>query len=103
MKKRCRTVPFVVCILAVAAGCRTAPPAAPRPSPAEEVARLSEQYFDEALRDSPEFGTYLGTGEYDDRLSDLSEPARLARQERLRRMMNGCNQSIFSCCRCAKG
>lgn len=70
----------------LAVGCRSLPPADPQDG-AREVARLSEAYHQASLRDNPEFGTYLGTGEYDDRLSDLSPRARTARQARLREML----------------
>jgi uncharacterized protein (DUF885 family) len=71
----------------LAAGCHPAPPAV-APSPAAEVERAAAEYHRQSLSDFPEFGTFLGTGEFDDRLSDNSLSARDARLERLSRMLD---------------
>ena len=67
--------------------CHLAPPAA-APSPTAEVERAATEYHRQSLSDFPEFGTFLGSGEYDDRLSDNSLTARAERQERLRQMLD---------------
>jgi len=73
--------------LALAAACHPTPPAT-APTPTAQVERLSADYHRQSLSDFPEFGTFLGTGEFDDRLSDNSLEARGARLERLTQMLD---------------
>lgn len=60
---------------------------AAQPSPAQssspELAKFFADYFEERLRDSPEFATYVGRHEYDDRWSDLSKEGRARRRAHL--------------------
>ena len=44
-----------------------------RTIPLHELAKFFAQYFEERLRDEPEFATNVGRHEYDDRWSDLSK------------------------------
>ncbi|MGH9642565.1 MAG: DUF885 family protein, partial [Terriglobales bacterium] len=48
-----------------------------------ELAKFFADYFEERLRDSPEFATYVGRHEYDDRWSDLSKAGRDRRRAHL--------------------
>ncbi len=49
-----------------------------------ELAKFFSDYFEERLRDSPEFATNVGRHEYDDRWSDLSKDGRSRRREHLK-------------------
>ncbi|HTR25052.1 MAG TPA: DUF885 domain-containing protein [Terriglobales bacterium] len=53
-----------------------------RPS-SPELAKFFGDYFEERLRDSPEFATNAGRHEYDDRWTDLSKEGRARRREHL--------------------
>src|SRR5205807_9764485 len=48
-----------------------------------ELASFFAQYFEERLRDEPEFATNVGRHEYDDRWSDLSKQGREQRRSHL--------------------
>ena len=48
-----------------------------------ELATFFAQYFEERLRDSPEFATNVGRHEYDDRWTDLSRQGRDRRRAHL--------------------
>ncbi len=48
-----------------------------------ELAKFFADYFEERLRDSPEFATNVGRHEYDDRWSDLSKEGRAQRRAHL--------------------
>jgi uncharacterized protein (DUF885 family) len=50
------------------------PPSHASSSP--ELAKFFSDYFEQTLRDSPEYATSIGRHEYDDRWSDLSKPGR---------------------------
>jgi prolyl oligopeptidase len=52
-----------------------------------ELAKFFADYFEERLRDSPEFATNVGRHEYDDRWSDLSKDGRAARRAHLERAL----------------
>src|SRR5437870_952880 len=62
--------------------CLTIPLASAQTSPAD-LARFFAQYFEEKLRDEPEFATTVGRHEYDDRWSDLSKLGRDQRRAHL--------------------
>ena len=51
--------------------CLTIPLAAQTSS--ADLSKFFAQYFEEKLRDEPEFATTVGRHEYDDRWSDLSK------------------------------
>jgi len=48
-----------------------------------ELAKFFSDYFEETLRDSPEYATSIGRHEYDDRWSDLSKEGRARRRGHL--------------------
>ncbi len=56
-------------------------PSAQSSSP--DLAKFFADYFEERLRDSPEFATNVGRHEYDDRWSDLSKEGRARRRAHL--------------------
>jgi len=59
----------------------------PKPSTSQpgspELAKFFADYFEERLRDSPEFATNVGRHEYDDRWTDLSKEGRERRRAHL--------------------
>ncbi len=61
------------------------PPVSAQSSSAQhtELANFFAQYFEERLRDEPEFATNVGRHEYDDRWSDLSKQGREQRRSHL--------------------
>src|ERR1700757_678053 len=48
-----------------------------------ELSKFFSDYFEERLRDEPEFATTVGRHEYDDRWSDLSKQGREAHRSHL--------------------
>src|ERR1700675_2250817 len=48
-----------------------------------DLSKFFTQYFEERLRDDPEFATTVGRHEYDDRWSDLSKQGRDQRRAHL--------------------
>ena len=62
--------------------CLTIPLASAQTSSAD-LSKFFAQYFEERLRDDPEFATTVGRHEYDDRWSDLSKQGREQRREHL--------------------
>src|SRR5437879_607925 len=48
-----------------------------------DLSKFFAQYFEERLRDDPEFATTVGRHEYDDRWSDLSKQGRDQRRAHL--------------------
>jgi uncharacterized protein (DUF885 family) len=52
-------------------------------SSSSELAKFFSDYFEQTLRDSPEYATSIGRHEYDDRWSDLSKPGRDLRRSHL--------------------
>jgi uncharacterized protein (DUF885 family) len=52
-------------------------------SSSPELAKFFSDYFEETLRDSPEYATQIGRHEYDDRWSDLSKEGRARRRSHL--------------------
>jgi uncharacterized protein (DUF885 family) len=65
------------------ASAQTAPPAPSAQASSPELARFFSDYFEETLRDSPEYATSIGRHEYDDRWSDLSKEGRARRRSHL--------------------
>ena len=61
--------------------------AASAQSSSPELAKFFADYFEERLRDSPEFATNVGRHEYDDRWSDLSKAGRDRRRSHLERAL----------------
>lgn len=57
------------------------------PSASPELAKFFADYFEERLRDSPEFATNVGRHEYDDRWTDLSKEGREQRRAHLERAL----------------
>jgi len=53
------------------------------PASSAELSRFFADYFEERLRDSPEFATNVGRHEYDDRWTDLSKTGRDRRRAHL--------------------
>src|SRR5258705_13332927 len=76
---RSRSLRFVVALLLV---CCTLPVTAAQTSSAD-LSTFFTQYFEERLRDEPEFATTVGRHEYDDRWSDLSKQGRDQRRAHL--------------------
>ena len=72
MKSRFASV--VVVLVAVCGMIPTV--SAAQSSSSTEVSKFFADYFEERLRDEPEFATTVGRHEYDDRWSDLSKPGR---------------------------
>jgi len=64
--------------------CATGPATAPTGEPAGGLAALARDYWQWQLRERPEEATTLGDHRYDDRLTDLSEPARTRRRDEVR-------------------
>jgi uncharacterized protein (DUF885 family) len=62
--------------------CLTTPLASAQTSSAD-LSKFFAQYFEERLRDEPEFATTVGRHEYDDRWSDLSKQGREQRRAHL--------------------
>jgi uncharacterized protein (DUF885 family) len=58
-----------------------------RPSASPELTKFFADYFEERLRDSPEFATNVGRHEYDDRWTDLSKEGREQRRAHLKRAL----------------
>jgi uncharacterized protein (DUF885 family) len=58
-------------------------PAAVAQDSSPELANFFSQYFEERLRDEPEFATTIGRHEYDDRWSDVSKQGRAQRRAHL--------------------
>jgi uncharacterized protein (DUF885 family) len=54
-----------------------------------ELAKFFSDYFEQQLRDSPEYATTIGRHEYDDRWSDLSKEGRARRREHLEAALAG--------------
>jgi uncharacterized protein (DUF885 family) len=52
-------------------------------SSSPELAKFFADYFEQTLRDSPEYATSIGRHEYDDRWTDLSKPGRDLRRSHL--------------------
>ena len=52
-------------------------------SSSAELTRFFSDYFEQTLRDSPEYATSIGRHEYDDRWADLSKPGRDLRRSHL--------------------
>jgi uncharacterized protein (DUF885 family) len=68
----------ILCVVAqISVGQIAASPSSP------ELAKFFSEYFEQALRDSPEYGTAIGRHDYDDRWSDLSKEGRARRREHL--------------------
>src|SRR5712691_1125142 len=53
-----------------------------------DLSKFFAQYFEEKLRDEPEFATTVGRHEYDDRWSDLSKQGREQRRAHLQQRFN---------------
>src|SRR5882672_743721 len=58
-------------------------PRAAAQSSSDELSKFFAQYFEERLRDDPEFATTVGRHDYDDRWSDLSKQGREQRRAHL--------------------
>ncbi|HEV2728674.1 MAG TPA: DUF885 domain-containing protein, partial [Terriglobales bacterium] len=72
MKLRCASA-----VVALVVVCGMVPTvAAAQSSSVAEVSKFFADYFEERLRDEPEFATTVGRHEYDDRWSDLSKQGR---------------------------
>ena len=56
---------------------------ASRSSSSPELAKFFSDYFEQTLRESPEYATSIGRHEYDDRWSDLSKQGRDLRRSHL--------------------
>ena len=75
-----RVVKSFVVVLLVAAWVL---PAVGQAKPSPELAKFFSDYFEERLRDEPEFATNVGRHEYDDRWTDLSKAGREAHRVHL--------------------
>jgi uncharacterized protein (DUF885 family) len=69
-------------VVAVVMVCLIAPLAAAQTS-SGDLSKFFAQYFEERLRDEPEFATTIGRHEYDDRWADLSKQGREQRRGHL--------------------
>ncbi len=76
---RSRSLSLLVVVVAL---CLTIPLASAETSSAD-LSKFFAQYFEEKLRDEPEFATTVGRHEYDDRWSDLSKQGREQRRAHL--------------------
>jgi uncharacterized protein (DUF885 family) len=76
-----RFVLLAVLVLSLLAPCLPAQVASPDIS--NDLAKFFAAYFEELLRDAPEFATNVGRHEYDDRWADVSKPGRAARRSHL--------------------
>ena len=76
---RSRSLSLLVVVVAL---CLTIPLASAQTSSAD-LSKFFAQYFEEKLRDEPEFATTVGRHEYDDRWSDLSKQGREQRRAHL--------------------
>src|SRR5712664_4150316 len=63
-------------------------PAAVAETSSADLSKFFAQYFEEKLRDEPEFATTVGRHEYDDRWSDLSKQGREQRRAHLHQRFN---------------
>jgi uncharacterized protein (DUF885 family) len=68
-------------VVVLVVGCGMVPASAQASS--GELSKFFTQYFEERLRDDPEFATTVGRHEYDDRWSDLSKQGREQRRGHL--------------------
>ena len=57
-----------------------------------EIAKFFAEYFEERLRDEPEFATNVGRHEYDDRWSDLSAHGRQIRRSHIEQRLEQLNK-----------
>jgi uncharacterized protein (DUF885 family) len=62
---------------------QASPPSVSAQSNSPELAKFFSDYFEQQLRESPEYATSIGRHEYDDRWSDLSPEGRSHRRVRL--------------------
>ncbi len=69
-------------VVALACVCSMVPATAAQTS-SDELSKFFAQYFEERLRDEPEFATTVGRHDYDDRWSDLSKQGREQRRAHL--------------------
>ncbi|HXY07108.1 MAG TPA: DUF885 domain-containing protein [Terriglobales bacterium] len=80
-------VAAIVLILSMAVRARVGQKAGGSPaygsSSSPELAKFFSDYFEQTLRDSPEYATSIGRHEYDDRWSDLSRQGRDLRRSHL--------------------
>jgi uncharacterized protein (DUF885 family) len=76
---RSRSLSLLVVVVVL---CLTIPLASAQTSSAD-LSKFFAQYFEERLRDEPEFATTVGRHEYDDRWSDLSKQGREQRRAHL--------------------
>src|SRR5256712_11601779 len=76
---RSRSLSLLVVLVVL---CLTIPFASAQTSSAD-LSKFFAQYFEEKLRDEPEFATTVGRHEYDDRWSDLSKQGREQRRGHL--------------------
>src|SRR6266581_7295277 len=67
--------------------CLTTPLASAQTSSAD-LSKFFAQYFEERLRDEPEFATSIGRHEYDDRWADLSKQGREQRRAHLQQRLD---------------
>ncbi len=87
MKARFNLLPVLIAGLLITSLAAQKPPSAQsspsaRPS-SPELAKFFADYFEERLRDSPEFATNVGRHEYDDRWTDYSKKGRERRRAHL--------------------
>ena len=81
---RSRSLSLLVVLVVL---CLTIPLASAQTSSAD-LSKFFAQYFEEKLRDEPEFATTVGRHEYDDRWSDLSKQGREQRRAHLHQRFN---------------
>jgi len=72
----------VSCLMA-----QTAPAGASSQASSPELAKFFADFFEQQLRDSPEFATSIGRHDYDDRWSDVSKEGRSRRREHLEKAL----------------
>src|SRR5258705_10540195 len=77
---RSRSLSLLVVVVVL---CLTVATATAQTSSAD-LSKFFAQYFEEKLRDEPEFATTVGRHEYDDRWSDLSKQGREQRRAHMR-------------------
>ena len=81
------TVFFGGSLIACLSGTALAQQPAPSASKTSDLSKFFADYFDEVLRDNPEFATNVGRHEFDDRWTDLSPRGREIRREHLQQRL----------------
>src|SRR5450755_4464536 len=74
---------FIFLVLMLSVLVRSLPAQTASADTSTDISKFFAAYFEERLRDSPEFATNVGRHEYDDRWSDFSKAGRDQRREHM--------------------